>query len=413
MDLNKVRADFPILSRKFGGVPLVYLDNAATTQKPRAVIEAESEYYLTMNSNVGRSVHALSAEANRCYEKARSVVQQFINAASTKEVVFTRGATEGINAIASSFGKSVVQAGDEVLVSQLEHHANLVPWQALCQEQGATLRVIPCRADGELDMHAFRQMLSARTKLVSVAHVSNVIGTVLPVAEIVSECRARGIPTVIDGAQAIAHLPVDVSALGCDFYVFSGHKMYGPMGIGVLYGREERLAAMPQYQKGGGGVMGVSFTEVTRLKPLPFRHETGTPNVGGAVGLAAAMQYLTTLGREEVYAHERDLRRYAVEQLSRLSDVRLLGGASACGVVSFLREGYHAHDLGAFADTKGIALSAGAHCAMPLLDTLGLVATARASFALYNSKEEVDALCEAMAAAPKGVWSLERPCDRF
>lgn len=413
MDLNKVRSDFPILTRKFGGVPLVYLDNAATTQKPRAVVEAESEYYLTMNSNVGRSVHALSGEANRAYEKARATVQQFINAASTKEVVFTRGATEAINAVAGTFGKSVVGAGDEVLVSQLEHHANLVPWQALCREQGATLRTIPCRGDGELDLDAFRAALSPRTKLVAVAHVSNVIGTVLPVAEIVKECRARDIPTLIDGAQAIAHLPVDVQALGCDFYVFSGHKMYAPMGIGVLYGREERLANMAQYQKGGGGVMGVSFNEVTRLKPLPFRHETGTPNVGGAVGLAAAMQYLTALGREDVYAHERQLRKYAVEKLSQLPDIRLLGGPSACGLVSFLREGYHAHDLGAFADSKGIALSAGAHCAMPLLDTMGLVATARASFAVYNTTAEIDALCEAIAAAPKGMWSLEKPCDRF
>ncbi len=413
MDLNKTRADFPILNRKFGGVPLIYLDNAATTQKPRAVVEAESEYYLTMNSNVGRSVHALSGEANRAYEKSRAVVQQFINAASTKEVVFTRGATESLNAIANSFGKSVVQAGDEVIVSQLEHHANLVPWQVLCREQGATLRTVPCTSDGELDLDAFHATLSPKTKLVAMAHVSNVLGTVLPIAEVIAECRKRGIPTVIDGAQAVAHVPVDVTALGCDFYVFSGHKMYAPMGIGVLYGREERLAAMPQYQKGGGGVMGVSFSEVTRLKPLPFRHETGTPNVGGAVGLAAAIQYLTALGREDVLAHERSLRKYAVEKLSRLPEIKLLGGPSACGLVSFLREGYHAHDLGAFADSKGIALSAGAHCAMPLLDELGLVATVRASFAVYNTTDEIDALCEAMASAPKGIWSLEKPCDRF
>jgi len=414
MDLNKVRADFPILDRKFGGVPLVYLDNAATTQKPRAVIDAQSEFYLTSNANVGRSVHALSTEANRAYEKARATVQRFINAASTREIVFTRGATESINTVAATFGRCTVQAGDEVVVSQMEHHANLVPWQALCREQGAVLKTVPTSADGEFGLDEFKRLLTDKTKLVSVAHVSNVLGTVLPVTEIVKECRARGIATVIDGAQAVAHVPVDVQALGCDFYVFSGHKMYAPMGIGVLYAREERLAAMPQYQKGGGGVMGVSFEDVTRFKPLPFKHETGTPNVAGAVGLGAAIEYLDALGRENVWSHGRELRSYATEQLSRLDGARLVGSRqNGCGLVSFMIDGYHAHDIGAFADTRGIAISAGAHCAMPLLDAMNIVVTARASFGVYNTKAEVDALCAAVAAAPKGMWSLEKPCDRY
>jgi cysteine desulfurase / selenocysteine lyase len=414
MDLNKVRADFPILNRRFGGVPLVYLDNAATTQKPRQVVDAQSEFYLNSNANVGRSVHALSAEANRAYEKARATVQRFINAASTRELVFTRGATESLNAIAATFGKATVQAGSEVIVSQMEHHANLVPWSTLCQEQGAILKTVPVGADGEFDFDAFKSLLSAKTALVSMAHVSNVLGTILPVAQIVEECRARGIATVIDGAQAVAHVPVDVTALGCDFYVFSGHKMYAPMGIGVLYAREERLAAMPQYLKGGGGVMGVSFAGVTKYKPLPFKHETGTPNVAGAVALGAAIDYLDALGRENVWSHGRELRKYAVERISQLEGVQLVGSRSnGCGLVSFMRDGYHAHDLGAFADSKGIAISAGAHCAMPLLDALNIVTTARASFGVYNTKEEVDSLCKAVAEAPKGMWSLEKPCDRY
>jgi cysteine desulfurase / selenocysteine lyase len=414
MDVQKIRADFPILSRKIGENPLVFLDNAATTQKPRKVIDAESNHYLTVNANVGRSVHALSSEANQAFERSRSIIQKFINAASSKECLFTRGATESINAIAATFGKSVVQSGDEVVVSQMEHHANLLPWQALCKEQGAVLRTVPVGADGEFKLSAFEALLSKRTKLVSVAHVSNVLGTVLPIAEIIQVCQSRGIPTVIDGAQAIAHEPVDVSALGCDFYVFSGHKMYAPMGIGVLYGKEERLNAMESYQKGGGGVMGVTFAEVTRYKPLPFRLEPGTPNVGGAVGLGAAIEYLNGIGREEIWGYERRLRKYAVDRLCSIDGVKLVGNAAnASGLISFVREGYHAYDIGAFADSRGIALSAGAHCAMPLLDSLKLVATVRASFALYNTNDEVDALCEAVAAAPKGVWSLEKPCDRF
>lgn len=414
MDSNKVRADFPILARTFGGNPLVYLDNAATTHKPRSVVQAQSDFYLNSNSNVGRSVHALSGEANRAYEKARTTVQKFINARALSEIVFTRGATESINFIASTFGKLAVGEGDEVLVSQLEHHSNLVPWQALCREQRATLKTVPCASGGTFDMTAFKALLSERTKLVSVAHVSNVLGTVLPIADIIKECQLRGIPTVVDGAQAIAHEPVDVTALGCDFYVFSGHKMYAPMGIGVLYGKEERLTAMPQYQRGGGGVMGVSFSDVTKYRPLPFRLESGTPNVAGAVGLGAAIEYLTELGRETIWSHERELRRYAVERLSRIAGLRFVGTAErSSGLVSFMLDGYHAHDIGAFADSRGIAISAGAHCAMPLLDALGIVATARVSFGVYNTQKDVDALYDAVSATPKGHWSLERPNDRY
>lgn len=414
MNITETRADFPILNKEINGRPLIYLDNAATTQKPLAVLDAERNYYLNANSNVGRSIHALSVESNRSYEKARATVQRFINARSPAEVVFTRGATDSINAIAGTFGRALVGSGDEVIVSQLEHHANLVPWQTLCREKGAQLRTVPCINGGEFDMQAFVSQLSNRTKLVSVAHVSNVLGTVLPIQDIIHECRSRDIPTVIDGAQAIAHIPVDVSALGCDFYVFSGHKMYAPMGIGVMYGREERLAKMPQYQTGGGGVMGVSFSEVTRYKPLPFRLETGTPNVGGAVALAAAIDYLTKLGRGNVSEHERALLDYARESLAKINGLRLLGTSTqASGLVSFLLEGYHAYDIGAFVDTRGIAISAGAHCAMPLLDAMNVVATARASFGLYNTTDEIDALCEAVATTPKGQWSLERPHDRF
>jgi cysteine desulfurase/selenocysteine lyase len=414
MNMEKVRADFPILKRKVTGGSLVYLDNAATTQKPLSVIDAERDYYLGYNSNVGRSVHALSAEANKAYEGARAAVQRFIGAGSTREVVFTRGATESINAIAMTFGRQVVSAGDEVIVSQLEHHSNLIPWQTLCAQQGAILKTVPCTARGGFDFDAFLSLLSSKTKLVSVAHVSNVLGTVLPVVEIVRECKQRAIPTVVDGAQAVAHLPVDVKALDCDFYVFSGHKMYAPMGIGVLYGKEERLQTMPQFMTGGGGVMGVTFSEVTRCKPLPFRLESGTPNVGGAIGLGAAIEYLTALGREDIWAHGQTLRRYAMDKLSAIAGVRLVGEAPvACGLVSFMVDGYHAHDIGAFADSRGIAISAGAHCAMPLLDALGIVATARASFGLYNTQADIDALCDAVAATPKGHWSLEKPRDRF
>ena len=397
--VSRAREDFPILSRKVHGKPLVYLDNAATTQKPRAVIAAIRRYYGTSNSNVHRGVHALSDRATRAYEEARARVARFLNAREDREIVFVRGATEAINLVAQSYGRIHLQEGDEVLVTAMEHHANIVPWQMVCDRAGARLKVAPIEDSGELDLPAYERMLSPRTRLAAVTHVSNAIGTVNPVREMIGMAHARGIPVLVDGAQAVPHIPVDVQALGCDFYAFSGHKLYGPTGIGALYGKAEHLEAMPPYQGGGDMILRVTF-EKTTYNAIPWKFEAGTPNIAGAVGLRAAIDYLDAIGPGVVSAHEGELLAYATEEVGRIPGVRIVGTArEKAGILSFVVEGVHPHDVGTILDHEGIAIRTGHHCAMPLMDRLGLPATARASFGLYNTPAEVDLLAEGIRKA--------------
>ena len=398
-DVARIRDDFPILSRKVHGKPLVYLDNAATTQKPRAVIAAVRHYYCTSNANVHRGVHALSDRATQAYEEARGRVARFLNAREDREIVFVRGATEAINLVAQTYGRIHLLEGDEILVTAMEHHANIVPWQMACDRAGARLKVAPVFASGELDLDAYERALSPRTRLAAVTHVSNALGTVNPVREMIGMAHARGIPVLVDGAQAAPHVPVDVQALGCDFYVFSGHKLYGPTGIGALYGKAEHLEAMPPYQGGGDMILRVTF-EKTTYNAIPWKFEAGTPNIAGAVGLRAAIDYLDTIGLEAVSAHERELLAYATEEVGRIPGVRIVGTArEKAGILSFVVEDVHPHDLGTILDHEGIAIRAGHHCAMPLMDLLGLPATARASFGLYNTPAEVDLLAAGIRKA--------------
>ncbi len=397
-DVARLRADFPILARPVRRKPLVYLDNAASTQKPRAVIEAISEFYGKEYANVHRGVHWLSQRATERYEGAREKARRFLNAASVKEIIYVRGVTEGINLVASSFGGTHVGAGDEVLVSALEHHSNIVPWQLLCQAKGATLRVIPMTDAGELCLDQLPSLLTPRTRLVAITWVSNALGTVVPVADVIRQAHARGIPVLVDGAQAAPHLAVDVQALDCDFYVFSGHKVYGPTGIGILYGKRALLEAMPPYQGGGDMISKVSFSGTT-FNELPYKFEAGTPNIADAVGLGAALDYVQGVGLARIAAHEAALLDYATSRLRELPDLRLVGTAAhKAGVISFVIEGVHPHDIGTILDVEGVAIRAGHHCAMPVMERLGLPATARASFGLYNSFEDVDRLA---AALPK------------
>ena len=397
--VSRARDDFPILSRKVHGKPLVYLDNAATTQKPRAVIAAIRRYYGTSNSNVHRGVHALSDRATRAYEEARGRVARFLNAREDREIVFVRGATEAINLVAQSYGRIHLQEGDEVLVTAMEHHANIVPWQMVCDRAGARLKVAPIEASGELDIPAYERMLSPRTRLAAVTHVSNAIGTVNPVRELIGMAHARGIPVLVDGAQAVPHIPVDVQGLGCDFYAFSGHKLYGPTGIGALYGKAEHLEAMPPYQGGGDMILRVTF-EKTTYNAVPWKFEAGTPNIAGAVGLRAAIDYLDAIGLPAVSTHESDLLAYATEEVGRIPGVRIVGTAKEkAGILSFVVDGVHPHDIGTILDYEGVAIRAGHHCAMPLMDRLGLPATARASFGLYNTPAEVDLLAAGIRKA--------------
>ena len=391
-DVATVRADFPILHQQAHGHPLVYLDNAATSQKPKAVIEAIVRYYERYNANIHRGVHYLSEQATEEYEAARKTVQKFINAARPAEIVFVRGTTEAINLVAQTYGRVHVAAGDEVLITAMEHHSNIVPWQLLCEEKRAKLRVAPINDAGELILEEFERLLGSRTKIVAVGHVSNALGTVNPVATIVQMAHTRNIPVLVDGAQAAPRMPVDVQALDCDFYTFSGHKTYGPTGIGILYGKLPLLEAMPPYQGGGEMISSVSF-EKTVYNKVPHKFEAGTPDISGPIGLRAAIEYLDRLGMENIAKHEHDLLTYATEKVSAIPGVRLIGTAKEkAGVLSFVMDGVHPHDIGTILDQEGIAIRTGHHCAQPVMTRFGLDATARASFGLYNTKEEVDAL---------------------
>jgi len=392
LEVARLRQDFPILGERINGRRLVYLDNAATTQKPQSVIDTIASYYRHDNANVHRGVHALSQRATDAYEAARANVMRFVNARAPEEVVFTRGTTDAINLVAQSFARPQLREGDEVLVSAMEHHSNIVPWQLVCQQTGAALRVAPIDDAGDLIVDAYAALLRPRTKLVAVTHVSNALGSIVPLARVVALARAAGIPVLVDGAQAIAHMPVDVQALDCDFYAFSGHKILGPTGIGILYGKASRLEAMPPYQGGGDMIRSVTF-ERTVYNDLPYKFEAGTPNIAGAIGLGAALDYMRGVGVEAIDAHERALLADATARLAAIPGLRIIGTArDKAGIVSFTLEGVHAHDVGTILDHEGIAIRAGHHCAMPVMAQFGVAGTARASFALYNTHDEIDAL---------------------
>ena len=392
MDLDKIRADFPILSREVYGKPLVYLDNGATSQKPRVVVDAMSDEYFTVNANVHRGVHYLSQQATELHEGAREIVRRHINAASVGEVIFTRGTTESINLVASCFGEAFLKEGDEVIVSEMEHHSNIVPWQLLEQRKGIVLRVVPITNEGELCMDEYRKIFNNKTKLVSLAHVSNVLGTINPVREIIEIAHSHDVPVLLDGAQAIPHKAVDVQALDVDFYVFSAHKAYGPTGVGVLYGKEKWLDKMPPYQGGGEMIQSVSF-EKTVFNELPFKFEAGTPDYVGTTGLAKALEYIDSIGLDKIAAHELELTHYAMARLSEIEGMRLIGTAKEkTSVVSFLVGNIHHFDMGTLLDRLGIAVRTGHHCAQPLMIRLGIEGTVSASFALNNTTEDVDIL---------------------
>jgi cysteine desulfurase / selenocysteine lyase len=391
-DVHKVRRDFPILQQQVHGKPLVYLDNAATTQKPLAVIEAIENYYRRDNSNIHRGVHTLSERATEHYERVRLAIQRFLNAADSKEIIFVRGTTEAINLVAQTYGRQNVGSGDEVLITAMEHHSNIVPWQMLCEEKGAKLRVAPINDQGELLLDEFERLLGPKTKLVAISHLSNALGTINPVREIVGMAHARNIPVLVDGAQAAPRMRVDVQELDCDFYAISGHKMYGPTGIGALYGKTKLLEAMPPYQGGGDMIASVTF-EKTIYNRLPYKFEAGTPNIADTIGLGAAIGYLEQLGLEDIERHEHDLLAYATRQIEAIPGVNVVGTAKEkAGVLSFTIDGIHPHDIGTILDSEGIAVRTGHHCAQPVMQRFGIPATARASFGLYNTRAEVDAL---------------------
>ena len=392
LDAERVRKDFPILQRSINGRPLVYLDSGASSQRPLPVLRAVEEYETHSHANVHRGVHALSQAATEAFEGARERVRRFINARSTKEIIFTRGTTEGINLVAQSYARPRFKPGDEILITALEHHANIVPWQMVCEQTGCTLKVAPIDRRGELVFDEYQKLLSPRTKLVAVAHVSNALGTVLPVKRIIDAAHAQGAVVLVDGAQAVPHSSVDVRALGCDFYVFSSHKIYGPTGIGVLYGRQELLDAMPPWQGGGDMILSVSF-EKTTYNDLPYKFEAGTPNISGAVGMAAAMDYIEGLGIDKIAAHEQRLLQLATAELERIPGIEIIGKAAhKAAVLSFTMEGVHPHDLGTILDTEGIAVRTGHHCAQPVMTFFGIPATARASFGVYNTEKDVASL---------------------
>ncbi len=398
-DVQAARRDFPVLARLLNGKPLAYLDNGASAQRPDFVIDAVDEYERHHHSNIHRGVHTLSQEATAQYEAARDSLVRFVNARSRREIIFVRGTTEAINLVAQSHARTVLGSGDEILITHLEHHANIVPWQLVCEQTGAKLVVAPIDAHGEVHVEAVLALMNERTRLFAFAHVSNALGTVLPVKRLVAEAKARGIVTLVDGAQAVPHVPVDVQDLGCDFYAFSGHKLFGPTGIGVLYGRESLLERMPPWQGGGDMILAVTFAKTT-YNSLPYKFEAGTPNISGAIGLGAAVRYLDGIDLPGAHAHEHALLAYATASLSKIDDLRIVGTAKdKASLVSFVVEGVHPHDLGTILDEDAIAIRTGHHCAMPVMDFFKLPATARASFAFYNTFEEIDRLCAAVQRA--------------
>lgn len=392
LDVAKVRADFPILNQLAHGHPLVYLDNAATTQKPLAVIETLDRYYRCENANIHRGIHLFSERATKSFEDVRTKVKQFINAKDCKEIIFLRGTTEAINLVAQCYARPRLQPGDEIIISAMEHHSNIVPWQLVCEQTGAVLKIIPMTESGELILETYQKLLTPRTKLVSIVHISNALGTINPVREMIELAHKQGIPVLLDGAQSIAHCAVDVQSLNCDFYAFSGHKMYGPTGIGVLYGKAELLQAMPPYHGGGDMISQVSF-EKTVYKDIPYKFEAGTPHIAGVIGLGAAIDYLTKLGLEQIAAYEKELLDYATEAVKQIPGLNLIGTAKdKAGILSFTLANAHPHDIGTILDHQGIAIRAGHHCAMPVMEFFKVPATARASFAFYNTTDEVDIL---------------------
>ncbi|HZS33825.1 MAG TPA: cysteine desulfurase [Methylomirabilota bacterium] len=400
-DVERIRKDFPLLQQEVHGRRLVYLDNAATTQKPQVVLDAVRTYYESQNANVHRGVHVLSERATEAYEAARDSVRRFLNARDRREIVFVRGTTEAINLVAQTFGRRAIGPGDEIVISALEHHSNIVPWQMLCEEKDARLRVVPISDAGEVDLDAYERLLGGRTRLVAVAHVSNALGTVVPVRRMVEQAHARGVPVLVDGAQAVSHLPVDVQALDCDFYAFSGHKVFGPTGIGILYGKAARLEALPPYQGGGDMIKTVTF-EKTVYNDLPYRLEAGTPHIAGAIGLGAALEYLSAVGRQAAAAWEHEILARATELVAAVPGVRLIGTArDKASVLSFVVDGVHAHDVGTILDREGVAVRTGHHCAMPVMQRFRVPAAVRASFALYNTLEEVEALGRALRRVPE------------
>lgn len=400
-DIQQIRQQFPTLQRKVNGHPLVYFDNAATSQKPQAVIDRISRYYTAENSNVHRGVHHLSQLATEAFESVRSLAQTFLNAPAKESVIFTKGTTEGINLIAYSFGEAFVFEGDEIIISHMEHHSNIVPWQMLCQRKGARLRVIPINDAGELDMEAFRGMVNEKTRLISLVYISNSLGTINPVEEIISYAHEQDIPVLIDGAQAVPHQAVDVQALDCDFFVCSGHKMFAPTGVGLLYGKEKWLDAMPPFMGGGDMIKVVTF-EKTTYNDLPHKFEAGTPNIADVIGLGEGIQFLNELGYERIHAYEQELLQYATKRLKEIPEIRLIGTAqNKASVVSFLIGDIHPYDAGTILDQMGIAVRTGHHCTQPVMDRFGIPGTMRASFALYNTREEIDRMIEAILVARK------------
>lgn len=394
--VERIRQSFPALKQLVHGNPLIYLDNAATSQKPQEVIDTIDEYYTRDNSNVHRGLHELSERATRAFEDARGEVKRFLNASEDREIIFVRGTTEGINLVANSYGRKWVQQGDEIIISGMEHHSNIVPWQILCEEKGAVLRVVPINDDGELLLDEYEKLLNQRTRLVAMTHVSNALGTINPVKQIVEMAHSHDIPVLIDGAQAVPHQSVDVLDMGCDFYVFSGHKLFGPTGIGVLYGKAQLLESMPPYQGGGEMIQSVTF-EKTLYKGIPHRFEAGTPNIVGAIGLGAAIRYVSNIGLERITAYERELLTYATDALSEVDGIRLIGTAKdKASILSFILKDVHAHDIGTILDQEGIAIRTGHHCAQPVMQRFGVAATARASLALYNTREEIDTMVKTL-----------------
>jgi len=392
LDASAIRKEFPILAQQVHGKPLVYLDSAATSQKPKCVIDAITRFYLMDNANIHRGVHELSERSTLAYEAARGKVRGFLNAADTREIIFVRGATEGVNLVAQTYGRKHVGAGDEIVISAMEHHSNIVPWQMLCEEKKAVLRVIPINDRGEIELDAFEKLLNPRTRLVAISHVSNALGTINPVGEMVRIAHQFNVPVLIDGCQAVPHMRVDVRSLDCDFYVFSGHKLFGPTGIGVLYGKEKLLEDMPPWQGGGDMISSVSF-EKTTYNELPYKFEAGTPNIAGVIGLGAAIDYLDRIGMEAVEEYEYDLLQYGTKALENISGLRLIGTArEKVGVLSFVLDGVHPHDAGTILDQEGVAVRTGHHCAQPVMERFGVSSTTRASLAFYNTREDIDAL---------------------